>query len=519
MPGRTSDDAADIVEAIGARGERTARLEAKIALHEVFVHVFDVRRVAGDNVIAFAADRREPVAVVERDAQPERARVARCDLERRLARIHGMHGGVRALLGDGQCDGTAAGTEIKHAAAHWQASEHQLHEQLGFRPRDQRGRCHFQRQRPEVAPAGDVGHGLPGRAARHEGLEAFLTRWVQLVIRVGEEPGAVHAQRMRQQGLGLEAVAQGVAGGTQDRADIGHRRILAGGPAYNARMRPLLIAVALLCLTACRATFFASINASQSAEGVVSHPGLVYDPAHQLALDVYAPVHADHAPVVVYFYGGDWQQGKRQWDRWMGEALARDGIVAVVPDIRLWPLVPMAGFLGDAANAVRWVRDHIGEFGGAPGDMFLMGHSSGGHIAAMLATDKQWLGAVGMQPRDLAGWIGVAGAYDFLPIDDDADYVGMFGKTPAEQAASQPVNFVDGDEPPALLLQGEKDTEVYPTEALSMAARYNDAAEPAELKLYPGAGHEGLLLSFGPMKHRASALADTVDFIRHHPAH
>jgi acetyl esterase/lipase len=284
-------------------------------------------------------------------------------------------------------------------------------------------------------------------------------------------------------------------------------------------MRAFLLATALLCLTACHATFFAGINATESGTGVVAHEGLVYDPAHRLALDVYAPPKADHAPVVIYFFGGDWQQGKRQWDRWMGEALAKNGVVAVIPDYRLWPAVPMAGFLSDAANVVGWVHEHIGEFGGSPGDLFLMGHSSGGHVAAMLATDAQWLGKVGMKPRDLAGWIGVAGAYDFLPIDDDADYLGMFGTSAAEQAASQPVNFVDGDEPPALLLQGEKDTEVYPSEALSMAARYEDAGEPAELRLYPGVGHEGLLLAFGPMKHRAPALADTLDFIRRHPGH
>ncbi|HEY4092823.1 MAG TPA: alpha/beta hydrolase [Luteibacter sp.] len=284
-------------------------------------------------------------------------------------------------------------------------------------------------------------------------------------------------------------------------------------------MRPFILAVALLCLTACHATFFAGLNATQSGEGVVAHPGLVYDPSHHLVLDVYAPPNAHHAPVVVYFFGGDWQEGKRQWNRWMGEALAKNGIVAVIPDYRLWPAVGMAGFLTDAANVVRWVHDQVGEFGGSPGDMFLMGHSSGGHVAAMLATDKQWLEKVGMQPRDLAGWIGIAGTYDFLPIDDDADYVGMFGNTPAEQAASQPVNFVDGDEPPALLLQGEKDTEVYPSEAVSMAARYEAAGEPAELRLYPDVGHEGLLLTFGPMKHRAPALADTLEFIRRHPGH
>ena len=77
-------------------------------------------------------------------------------------------------------------------------------------------------------------------------------------------------------------------------------------------MRLLLITVTLMCLTACRGTFFASINATQSGEGVTAHDGLVYDPAHHLALDVYAPAHAEHAPVVVYLFDSYKQKGKRQ---------------------------------------------------------------------------------------------------------------------------------------------------------------------------------------------------------------
>lgn len=342
---------------------------------------------------------------------------------------------------------------------------------------------------------------------------------LERVFRVREEPGAVNPQGMGQQQLGFEPVTQRMASGAQDRADISHARILPAGTAYNAPMRTLLLAVTLLCLTACRATIFAGINATQSAQGVVTHPGLVYDADHHLALDVYAPAHADGAPVVVYFFGGDWQHGKRQWNRWLGEALARDGVVAVVPDYRLWPAVAMPGFLSDAAHVVRWVRDHVAMFGGDPHSLFLMGHSSGGQVAAMLATDARWLGAVGMRPQDLAGWVGVAGAYDFLPIDDDADYVGMFGRTHASQEASQPVNFVDGDEPPALLLQGEEDTEVYPSEAVAMQARYQDHGEAVELHLYPGVGHEGLLFAFGPLSRRASVLPDTLTFIRRHAGH
>ncbi|HVI55042.1 MAG TPA: alpha/beta hydrolase [Luteibacter sp.] len=273
----------------------------------------------------------------------------------------------------------------------------------------------------------------------------------------------------------------------------------------------------LLLLGGCRAAFFGTMNLRQPSAHVLAHRNLDYDVPHALALDVYSPLHADHAPVVVYFYGGSWMTGKRQWFRWMGEALATQGVVAIVADVRLWPRTRLDGFLHDGAEAVRWAHDHASEFGGDPTHLFVMGHSSGGQIAAMLAMDKEWLAAVGMTPRELAGFIGVAGTYDFIPFDEP-EFYDMFGRTPDVQARSQPINFVDGDEPPALLLQGEKDTVVYPSEALSLEGRYAAYGEPVELKLYPQLGHEKLLLAFGPLKNRAPVLADTMAFIHRYSA-
>lgn len=258
--------------------------------------------------------------------------------------------------------------------------------------------------------------------------------------------------------------------------------------------------------------FFGAVNARQPVGSVVAHKDKVYDTTHHLALDVYTPAHPEHAPVVVYFYGGSWMHGRREWFRWMGESLAAQGVVAMIADVRLWPLTRMDGFLHDAAGAVRWAHDHATEFGGDPAHLFVMGHSSGGQIAAMLAMDKQWLDGVGMSPRDLAGFIGVAGTYDFIPFDEK-EFYEMFGHSAKEQARSQPINFVDGDEPPTLVLQGAKDTVVYPKEALSLQARYQAHGESLELRIYPNVGHEGLLLAFGPMKANASVIVDTMAFI------
>jgi len=290
------------------------------------------------------------------------------------------------------------------------------------------------------------------------------------------------------------------------------------GTTPHAPRRNLLATLLLLLgsglLGGCQATLFRSLNATAGTSNVVIQRDVIYDPAQKLALDVYRPRDARHAPVVVFFYGGSWKSGKRPWYRWVGEALAQRGLVVVIPDYRLWPKVRLDGFMQDAAHAVAWTRAHATDYGGDPASMFLMGHSAGAHIGALLATDAHWLAAVGMQPRQLDGFIGLAGPYDFLPLTDP-DFIDMFGSTHAEQLRSQPVHYVDGDEPPMLLMQGSGDKVVWPRNATSLAAALQREGEPVEVKMYPDIGHVAILLSLSrPFRGKSSALDDSVRFIR-----
>jgi len=279
----------------------------------------------------------------------------------------------------------------------------------------------------------------------------------------------------------------------------------------------LLLAGSVL-LNGCQAVLFRSLNATASKTDVLTRHDVVFDSAHQLALDVYRPPNAHDAPVVVFFYGGSWKSGKRQWYRWAGEALARRGLVVVIPDYRLWPKVRLDGFMRDGAHAVAWTREHAADYGGNPDALFLMGHSAGAHIAALLATDAHWLDTVDMQPRELAGFIGLAGPYDFLPLKDP-DFIDMFGRTHDAQLRSQPVHFVDGDEPPMLLMQGDADKTVWPRNASSMASAMQRESELVEVKMYPDIGHVGLLLAMSStFGSKAPVLEDTMKFIHAHAA-
>lgn len=294
-------------------------------------------------------------------------------------------------------------------------------------------------------------------------------------------------------------------------------------PNHHSPRRTLLATLLLLLgsglLSGCQAVLFRSLNASAGGSNVMMQRDVPFDRAHRLALDVYRPRDAHNAPVVVFFYGGSWKSGKRQWYRWVGEALARRGMVVVIPDYRQWPKVRLDGFMQDAARAVAWTHMHADEYGGNPDSLFLMGHSAGAHIGALLVTDIHWLAAVGMQPRQLDGFIGLAGPYDFLPLKD-ADFIDMFGCTHAAQLRSQPVHYVNGDEPPMLLMQGTTDKVVRPRNATSLAMALRQEGEPVELRLYPDIGHSAILLALSrPFRSKAPVLDDSVRFIRQHAGH
>lgn len=270
-----------------------------------------------------------------------------------------------------------------------------------------------------------------------------------------------------------------------------------------------LLTAAGLMLTGCQATFFGSLNLSAGHPSGIARHTVAFAPDKGLSLDIYAPRNVANAPVVVFFYGGSWMSGKRQWYRWVGQTLAQRGLVVVIPDYRKWPQVRMDGFMQDAARAVAWTCAHAGEYGGDPQTLFLMGHSAGAHIGALLATDKHWLGATGMQPHMLAGFIGLAGPYDFLPLTH-SNFIDMFGNTPQAQARSQPVDFVDGDEPPMLLLQGTSDKVVGVKNAKSLARAMQREGEPADMILYPDTGHIAILLALSPHFDRKAPVMDDV---------
>ncbi|MGU3540757.1 alpha/beta hydrolase [Methylobacterium sp. A54F] len=231
-------------------------------------------------------------------------------------------------------------------------------------------------------------------------------------------------------------------------------------------------------------------------------------------LDVYVPsAGSENAPVLVFFYGGSWQGGDKGDYAFVGQALAAQGFVTVLPDYRLYPEVRFPAFLEDGAAAIAWVRDNIAAYGGDPRRIVLAGHSAGAYNAVMLGLDPRYLRAAGVDPRVVRAVAGLSGPYDFLPFDQDTS-IRVFGQAP-EPALTQPVHFAGAHSPPAFLASGDADTVVRPRNTQSLAAKLRAAHVPVQERIYPGLDHADTLLALSvTFRAKAPELAEMAAFLK-----
>ena len=282
-----------------------------------------------------------------------------------------------------------------------------------------------------------------------------------------------------------------------------------GGRRTISPSRAVLACLIAVFVSGCQTVAFSVLNGGRSA--LPKSETRTYDENLKLALDIHRPAEATQKPpIAVFFYGGSWRSGERAEYAFVGEALASSGILTIIPDYRKFPAGRFPDFEFDAAHAVRWVFDHAEELGGDPQKIFVIGHSAGAQIAALLGTDQHYLDSVGLQPKQLAGVVGIAGPYDFLPLTDP-DLVEVFGEK-KDWPASQPVNFVDGDEPPFLLLHGLGDKVVWPRNSTSLKSRLEKVGVPVTLITYPSIGHFRIAAAFR-FHGLAPTLKDTADYI------
>jgi acetyl esterase/lipase len=272
-------------------------------------------------------------------------------------------------------------------------------------------------------------------------------------------------------------------------------------------LRIAVLALALLGAPACRVTDVplwgpaAPPSGAYEVEAIrgVCYRGEADDDPYRHRLDLFLPRGAKDYPVVLLIHGGAWMVGDNRCCGLyssVGEFLASRGIAAVLPNYRLSPEVKHPEHIRDVARAFAWTRAHIAEYGGRPEQLFVAGHSAGGHLAALLATDETYLKAEGLCAADIRGVITVSGVYripdgkvgvrfggtapesfrfeEFLPLRRDGSgcaplaigpgvplrlniFGPPFGDDPQAREAASPVCHVRPGLPPFLIINADRD--------------------------------------------------------------
>ena len=223
----------------------------------------------------------------------------------------------------------------------------------------------------------------------------------------------------------------------------------------------------------------AILNAISGSGRVAETRDVAYGTGQRNRLDIYAPTTGgDEYPVIVFFYGGGWEEGDRAMYRFVGTALASRGFVVAIPDYRVYPEVRFPGFVEDGARAMRWVRDNIAGLW-RRSVAHRRRRSLRGRAHRGDARDRS---AAGFAPRawtirvDLCGLVGLAGPYDFLPLHSETLKI-IFGPEEERPTLSQPINFVEPGLPPSLLIAGSGDRVVDPGNTTRLAKRLREVGQ------------------------------------------
>jgi acetyl esterase/lipase len=205
-------------------------------------------------------------------------------------------------------------------------------------------------------------------------------------------------------------------------------------------VRLLMVAVAV-------AAGAGTARAAEPAAGVREVPDVPYAEGgdERQKLDLYLPEGKSNAPVLVFFHGGGYTKGDREDAARFGRTLARHGVAVAAAGYRLLPANKYPAPVEDGAKAVGWVKANAARHGLAADRLFVGGHSAGGHLASVLATDPKLA-------ADVRGAVSLSGSYR-IPAERASQYGG-----PEAAKTSSPITQVRARLPAFFLAYADKDS-------------------------------------------------------------
>ncbi len=268
-------------------------------------------------------------------------------------------------------------------------------------------------------------------------------------------------------------------------------------------------------LTGCASTGLLLLNTSvkvSSDHEVIEDIAYGDDDWQRLDLHIPTQESKQAKPVLIFFYGGGWYYGSKKQYYFAADAFAKLGYLVVIPDYVKAPQGKFPAFIEDGARAAAWVKANIAAYGGDPDSIFMAGHSAGAHLGGLLLSNGEYLQQYDLAPNDFRGFAGMAGPYNFTPTEKR--YVKVF--EPEENFPKMQIrNYVDGDEPPMILLHGLADSTVGVMNKDTTIEKLAAAGVPHDDVEYPDVSHIGILLSLTPrFQHRAPTLQDIHAFFK-----
>lgn len=277
-------------------------------------------------------------------------------------------------------------------------------------------------------------------------------------------------------------------------------------------MRVLIFLILILTLFSCANTGLKVINGLAKSQHYRSFNDIEYAKYPHNKLNLYLPKEKAIIATIIFYYGGCWghcSQYNKDDYLFVADTLTHYGYAVVIPDYRKFPAVQFPEILSDAKQSTLWVLNHLHGYGIKNDNIFIMGHSAGAHIGALLVADENKLKE---NLFKINGFIGLAGPYDFYPFN--AQYMYELFSPENDYHNSQPINFINGNEPPHLILQGKNDNRVFPHNAINLAKKLKENDINNQLVIYEKMSHAKILLNFSkPLRKNSKVLESVKQFI------
>lgn len=178
-------------------------------------------------------------------------------------------------------------------------------------------------------------------------------------------------------------------------------------------------------------------------------------------LNVFVPGNSieKELPVLIFVHGGNWNSGRKGTYDMLGRNFARRGVVTVVPDYTLSPKVNYDGMTKEVAQAIQWTKENIGKYGGDKNQIYVTGHSAGGHLVALAVMNPKYgidaKTVSGIILNDAAG-LDMKNYLELNPPTAKDDYSTTWTVSPEKWKDASPIYFLNKNTPPFLIYVGDK---------------------------------------------------------------